>query len=99
MHTPETATVKTVDIGDNEPHRTLSLSAAWSHHDAIDVSGWASIPTPERTAEFPNLVGRATLSLRTGPFFLDLKPTAAELRALAELRNILADDLPKAVLQ
>lgn len=99
MQTPETATVKTVDIGDNEPHRKTTLSAAWEHHDVVDVTGWAPIQTPERLKAHPNLAGRATLLLSCGPFDLSIKPTAAELRALAELCNTLADDLAKAVMQ
>lgn len=70
-------------------HRTLKLPSPWDHLGDIDVSGFK----PDDDATRPDEVrGRAALNFDCAAFTLNLRPTAAELRALAALCLQLADD-------
>ena len=72
-------------------HHRIELSTPWAHEAATEVSAFA----PDRTGPdaSPGLGGRATLSVDHGPFTVSLRPTAADLRALAALCHALAADL------
>ena len=70
-------------------HRTLQMPSPWDHQADVEVSGFK----PDDQVDTPDEVrGRAALSLDAGAFSLHLRPTAAELRALAALCQQLADD-------
>jgi hypothetical protein len=69
-------------------HRTLSLPPPWTHHSSVDVTGFV----PPHDGRPDEVKGRAILTLGTSGFELSLRPTAAELRALATLCQQLADD-------
>ncbi len=72
-------------------HHHLEISTPWKHHAATEVAAWA----PDRcdTDIDAGLRGRAALTISNGPFELSLRPTAADLRALAALCHALAADL------
>ena len=72
-------------------HHHLEISTPWKHHAATEVAAWAPDRTDPDTD--PGLRGRAVLTIANGPFSLDLRPTAADMRALAALCHAVAADL------
>ncbi len=68
-------------------HHNLSLPPAWPQHSGVQVDGFV-LPHDGRPDE---MKGRALLTLGTSGFELTLRPTSAELRALAALCQQLAD--------
>ncbi|MCI1193516.1 hypothetical protein MOJ79_16920 [Calidifontimicrobium sp. SYSU G02091] len=71
-------------------HHTLRISSPWEHQQAVEVDGFV----PQATSH-PELHARAALTLRAGAFELLLRPTAEELRAVAQLATTLADALKR----
>lgn len=70
-------------------HRELQLESPWTHQAVVEVRAYA----PEDGDDRPEEVrGRASLTLQSGAFSLSLRPTSAELRALAALLLATADD-------
>ena len=70
-------------------HHTLTLDPAWAHQAAVDVSGHSRTDSQDTA---PEIRGRAALSFDCGSFSLSLRPTPAQLRALADLCLALAQD-------
>ncbi len=70
-------------------HHTLALPSPWPHHSSVDVSGFV----PPHDGRPDEMKGRAALNLSTSCVQLQLRPTAAELRELANLCRFLADDM------
>lgn len=83
---PETAARRPV-------HHTLNVTSPWGLGDPLNVRGF--VPQGDEY-QSPALKRRAALVLAAGPFELTLRPTAAELRALARLCASVADDLEAA---
>lgn len=72
-------------------HHELRLSAAWDYEAATEVR--AFIPPARTNPETEHLNGRAVVNLTAGGFTLHLQPTEHELRALATLFTVLADQM------
>jgi hypothetical protein len=72
-------------------HHELRLSAAWDHEAATEVR--AFVPPARTDPETEHLNGRAAVNLAAGGFGLFLQPTVPELRALATLLTVLADQI------
>lgn len=77
-------------------HHKIHLASPWKHDHALQVTAYA--PTePHSDIEIASRTsGRAVLSLTCGPFDLNLRPTAADLRALARALQTVAADLDEA---
>lgn len=74
-------------------HHKIQITSLWKHDLALQVTAYA--PTePHSDLEIARHTGgRAVLSLTCGPFDLNLRPTAADLRALAGAMLAAAADL------
>jgi hypothetical protein len=72
-------------------HHELRLPAAWEHEAGTEVR--AFVPQPRTDPETEHLNGRAVVNLCAGGFALHLQPTVPELRALATLFTVLADQM------
>lgn len=70
-------------------HYTLTLTHPFARQGSVDIHG--HVPAAADNPE--TLKGRAALALDAGGFSLLLRPTPAELRAMAELFQALALDL------
>lgn len=71
-------------------HHTLTLAHPFQQQGTLDVAGFVPEPREDRADEFK---GRGALTLDAGEFSLHLRPTPAELRALAALCQALAHDV------
>jgi hypothetical protein len=72
-------------------HHELHLRAVWKHEAGTEVR--AFIPADRIDPELEHLNGRAVVNLCAGGFALHLQPTVPELRALATLFTVLADQM------
>lgn len=77
-------------------HHHIDLASPWKHDPVTKVTAYA--PTePHSDIEIASRTGgRAVLSLTCGPFDLNCRPTAADLRALARAMLAVAADLDEA---
>ena len=77
-------------------HHKIQLTSPWKHQPTLDLTVYAP-SEPNNDIEIAGRTsGRAVLSLTCGPFDLNLRPTAADLRALARALQTVAADLDEA---
>jgi hypothetical protein len=77
-------------------HHHIELASPWKHDSVTKVTAYAPTEANDNPDIASRTSGRAVLSLRCGPFDLSLRPTAAELRALAKALTSVAADLDEA---
>lgn len=70
-------------------HHTLDIASAWQHEASVEARGFV----PEEDSSTPaECRGRSALTFSAAAFSLHLRPTPAQLRALAALANALAEE-------
>lgn len=77
-------------------HHRLQLASPWKHDPTLDVTVYAPAEPNSCIEIASRMHGRAILSLTCGPFDLNCRPTAADLRALARAMQTVAADLDEA---
>lgn len=77
-------------------HHHLALASPWKHDPVTKVTAYAPAEANDNPDIASRMRGRAVVSISAGPFDLSLRPTAAELRALAKALTSVAADLDEA---
>ena len=77
-------------------HHHIELVSPWEHEPVTQVTVFAPTDLNVDAEIASRMRGRAVLRLTCGPFDLDLRPTAADLRALARALQTVAADIDEA---
>lgn len=77
-------------------HHHIDLASPWKHDPVTRVTAYAATDLNDNAEIARRMRGRAVVSIAAGPFDLSLRPTAAELRALAKALLSVAADLDEA---
>lgn len=72
-------------------HLSISFQPVWPHEGRTDLSAW--VQRLHSDPELQHLNGMAAVLLTTGSCQVSLNLTAADLRALAHLSTVLADEM------
>jgi hypothetical protein len=77
-------------------HHHVELASPWKHDPVTKVTAYAPAEANDNPDIASHMLGRAVVNVAAGPFDLSLRPTAADLRALAKALLTVAADLDEA---